>query len=194
MNKTKRGLQLSAAIVSIVFSSLLLFGSIVILNTLAEYVATYGETNESMAAVRMIYIFVMIFAISTIIVSSIICLKPKQDMHKGLCITALVLNSILTLLYIAGASWYLVFPLISAALFIAELCVKNTPPAQIQSTQQEQSSPISVSNGSQDQNSAEESIQETDVDVRIKRIKALNEQGIVSDEEMKNLIMEELKK
>lgn len=193
MNKTKRGLQLSAAIVSIVFSSLLLFGSIVILNTIAEYVATYGETNESMAAVRMIYIFVMIFAIATIIVSSIICLKPKQDMHKGLCITALVLNSILTLLYIAGASWYLVFPLISAGLFIAELCVKNTPPAQIQSTQ-EQSSPISVSNGSRDQNSAEESIQETDVDVRIKRIKALNEQGIVSDEEMKNLIMEELKK
>lgn len=193
MNKTKRGLQLSAAIVSIVFSSLLLFGSIVILNTLAEYVATYGETNESMAAVRMIYIFVMIFAIATIIVSSIICLKPKQDMHKGLCITALVLNSILTLLYIAGASWYLVFPLISAALFIAELCVKNTPPAQIQSTQ-EQSSPISVSNGSQDQNTAEEYIQGTDVDVRIKKIKELNEQGIVSDEEMKNLIMEELKK
>lgn len=193
MNKTKRGLQLSAAIVSIVFSALLLFGSIVILNTLAEYAATYGETNESIAAVRMIYIFVMLFAIATIIVSSIICLKPKQDMHKGLCITALILNSILTLLYIAGASWYLVFPLISAGLFIAELCVKNTQPAQIQSTQ-EQSSPISVSNGSQDQNSAEESIQETDVDVRIKRIKALNEQGIVSDEEMKNLIMEELKK
>lgn len=193
MNKTKRGLQLSAAIVSIVFSSLLLFGSIVILNTLAEYVATYGEANESMAAVRMIYIFVMLFSIATIIVSSIICLKPKQDMHKGLCITALVLNSILTLLYIAGASWYLVFPLISAGLFIAELCVKNTPPVQTQSTQ-EQSSPISVSNGSQDQNSAEESIQETDVDARIKRIKALNEQGIVSDEEMKNLIMEELKK
>lgn len=193
MNKTKRGLQLSAAIVSIVFSSLLLFGSIVILNTLAEYVATYGETNESIAAVRMIYIFVMLFAIATIIVSSIICLKPKQDMHKGLCITALVLNSILTLLYIAGASWYLVFPLISAGLFIAELCVKNTPSVQIQSTQ-EQSSPISVSNGSQDQNSAEESIQETDVDVRIKKIKELNEQGIVSDEEMKNLIMEELKK
>lgn len=193
MNKTKRGLQLSAAIVSIVFSSLLLCGSIVMLNTLAEYVATYGETNESIAAVRMIYIFVMLFAIATIIVSSIICLKPKQDMHKGLCITALVLNSILILLYIAGASWYLVFPLISAGLFIAELCVKNTPPAQIQSTQ-EQSSPISVSNGSQDKNSAEESIQETDVDERIKRIKALNEQGILSDEEMKNLIMEELKK
>lgn len=193
MNKTKRGLQLSAAIVSIVFSSLLLCGSIVMLNTLAEYVATYGETNESIAAVRMIYIFVMLFAIATIIVSSIICLKPKQDMHKGLCITALVLNSILILLYIAGASWYLVFPLISAGLFIAELCVKNTPPAQIQSTQ-EQSSPISVSNGSQDKNSAEESIQETDVDARIKRIKALNEQGILSDEEMKNLIMEELKK
>ena len=163
------------------------------LNTLAEYVATYGETNESIAAVRMIYIFVMLFAIATIIVSSIICLKPKQDMHKGLCITALVLNSILILLYIAGASWYLVFPLISAGLFIAELSVKNTPPAQIQSTQ-EQSSPISVSNGSQDKNSAEESIQETDVDARIKRIKALNEQGILSDEEMKNLIMEELKK
>ena len=193
MNKTKRGLQLSAAIVSIVFSSLLLCGSIVMLNTLAEYVATYGETNESIAAVRMIYIFVMLFAIATIIVSSIICLKPKQNMHKGLCITALVLNSILILLYIAGASWYLVFPLISAGLFIAELCVKNTPPAQIQSTQ-EQSSPISVSNGSQDKNSAEESIQETDVDARIKRIKALNEQGILSDEEMKNLIMEELKK
>ena len=193
MNKTKRGLQLSAAIVSIVFSSLLLCGSIVMLNTLAEYVATYGETNESIAAVRMIYIFVMLFAIATIIVSSIICLKPKQDMHKGLCITALVLNSILILLYIAGASWYLVFPLISAGLFIAELSVKNTPPAQIQSTQ-EQSSPISVSNGSQDKNSAEESIQETDVDARIKRIKALNEQGILSDEEMKNLIMEELKK
>ena len=193
MNKTKRGLQLSAAIVSIVFSSLLLCGSIVMLNTLAEYVATYGETNESIAAVRMIYIFVMLFAIATIIVSSIICLKPKQNIHKGLCITALVLNSILILLYIAGASWYLVFPLISAGLFIAELCVKNTPPAQIQSTQ-EQSSPISVSNGSQDKNSAEESIQETDVDARKKRIKALNEQGILSDEEMKNLIMEELKK
>ena len=193
MNKTKRGLQLSAAIVSIVFSSLLLCGSIVMLNTLAEYVATYGETNESIAAVRMIYIFVMLFAIATIIVSSIICLKPKQNMHKGLCITALVLNSILILLYIAGASWYLVFPLISAGLFIAELSVKNTPPAQIESTQ-EQSSPISVSNGSQDKNSAEESIQETDVDARIKRIKALNEQGILSDEEMKNLIMEELKK
>ncbi len=192
MNKTKRGLQLSAAIVSIVFSSLLFLGSIVILNTLAEYVAAYGEV-EGVATVRMIYIFVMLFAIATIVVSSIICSKPKQNMHKGLCITALVLNSILTLLYVAGTSWYLVFPLICVGLFIAELCVKNTPPAQAQNTNQ-QPSPTSVLDGLQNQSTAVETTQETDVDARIKRIKALNEQGIISDEEMKNLIMEELKK
>lgn len=125
MNKTKRGLQLAAAITSIAFSGLLALGSIYLLSMLKDLEVANGGALEGASTIRAIYICVMLFAAATIIVCSFICAKPKNGTHKGLCITALVLNAVLAVLYLYSGSFYAVCPIVCVGLFIAALCVKG---------------------------------------------------------------------
>ncbi len=141
MNKTKRGLQLGAAITSIVLSSILAIVALYLICALKEVRDAFAgdpEFSGVMYASTMLtyvlilfgcYVLILFGCIANIVVSALICRKPINTTHKGLCITSLVLNAALALFYIIGASLWCVLPLIIVGLFIAELCLNSKVPA-----------------------------------------------------------------
>lgn len=215
MNKTKRGLQLGAAITSIVFASILAVSAIYLLivtNNLirawgdAEYSSEYSLTSSEYSLISseyslimIIYILILLFSIATIIVSALICRKPNEKMHLGLCVADLVLNSLLAILYIAAGTPVAVMPIIIVGLFIAELCVKNKKATEIvTSSGLNNSEDVKVDakteNNMGEKTSTEQKSGDLKSNEKIEKIKKLNKEGILSDEEMKKLIIEELKK
>ena len=181
MNKTKRAFQLTASIISIVVSAILIVALIYMISIFNLLVITNSGLND-VYFFRSTLIMGIVFCIAIIIISSLICTKPKNgSTHRGLCITALVLNAILFLMFASSESLFAIAPGVCVGFFIAELCIKNTveTPAVAEST--ENSAPQAET-------------PKADVDAKIEKIKELNKQGILSDEEMKNLIMNELKK
>ena len=136
MNKTKRGLQLGAAITSIVLSSILAIIALYLICALKEVRDAFAGDPEfsgvmyaSTMLTYVLYVLILFGCIANIVVSALICRKPINTTHKGLCITSLVLNAALALFYIIGASLWCVLPLIIVGLFIAELCVNSKVPA-----------------------------------------------------------------
>ena len=121
--KVKRGLQLSASIISIVFSAILILGSIIILGSLHE--PSLGIPEERVTLFKYLYIVVIVFSVANIIISSLICVKPKTGSHTGLCITALVLNALLAVDYIVSNSLFCIVPLICVGFFIEVLCIRG---------------------------------------------------------------------
>ena len=208
MDKTKRGLQLGAAITSIVFASILAVSAIyllIITNNLirawgdAEYSSEYSLISSEYSLIMIIYILILLFSIATIIVSALICRKPNEKMHLGLCVADLVLNSLLAILYIAAGTPVAVMPIIIVGLFIAELCVKNKKATEIvTSSGLNNSEDVKVDakteNNMGEKTSTEQKSGDLKSDEKIEKIKKLNKEGILSDEEMKKLIIEELKK
>ena len=205
MNKTKRGLQLGAAITSIVFASILAVSAIyllIITNNLiralgdAEYSSEYSLISSEYSLIMITYILILLFSIATIIVSALICRKPNEKMHLGLCVTDLVLNSLLAILYIAAGTPVAVMPIIIVGLFIAELCVKNKKATEIvTSSGLNNSEDVKVDakteNNMGEKTSTEQKSGDLKSDEKIEKIKKLNKEGILSDEEMKKLIIEE---
>ena len=201
MNKTKRGLQLGAAITSIVFASILAVSAIYLLIITTTLIRAWGDAEYSSeySLIMIIYILILLFSIATIIVSALICRKPNEKMHLGLCVADLVLNSLLAILYIAAGTPVAVMPIIIVGLFIAELCVKNKKATEIvTSSGLNNSEDVKVDakteNNMGEKTSTEQKSGDLKSDEKIEKIKKLNKEGILSDEEMKKLIIEELKK
>lgn len=183
MNKTKRAFQLTASIISIVSSAILIAILIYMLN-LVSLIASANSGLGDVYLIKSTLVTGIVFCVAIIIVSSFICVKPKNgSTHRGLCITALVLNSILFLTLISSESLMAIAPGVCVGFFIAELCIKNTV------------APVAEPTASQETEiKVKPTTTQTDVDAKIEKIKELNKQGIISDEEMKNLILDELKK
>ncbi len=201
MNKTKRGLQLGAAITSIVFASILAVSAIYLLIVTNNLIRAWGDAEYSSeySLIMITYILILLFSIATIIVSALICRKPNEKMHLGLCVADLVLNSLLAILYIAAGSPVAIMPIIIVGLFIAELCVKNKKATEIvTSSGLNNSEDVKVDakkeNNMGEKTSTEQKSGDLKSDEKIEKIKKLNKEGILSDEEMKKLIIEELKK
>lgn len=127
MNKTKRGLQLGAAITSIVLGAIMAVGALFIVLFTNDLGAAIGAdeaaTGAALSLIKTAYIIAMLFCVAVIVVSALICRKPGENYHKGLCIADLVLNIILAVLYISSSSWWAVLPIIISGLFIATLCI-----------------------------------------------------------------------
>lgn len=201
MNKTKRGLQLGAAITSIVFASILAVSAIYLLIVTNNLIRAWGDAEYSSeySLIMITYILILLFSIATIIVSALICRKPNEKMHLGLCVADLVLNSLLAILYIAAGTPVAVMPIIIVGLFIAELCVKNKKATEIlTSSGLNNSEDVNIDakteNNMGEKTSTEQKSGDLKSDEKIEKIKKLNKEGILSDEEMKKLIIEELKK
>ena len=201
MNKTKRGLQLGAAITSIVFASILAVSAIYLLIITNNLIRAWGDAEYSSeySLIMITYILILLFSIATIIVSALICRKPNEKMHLGLCVADLVLNSLLAILYIAAGSPVAIMPIIIVGLFIAELCVKNKKATEIvTSSGLNNSEDVKVDakteNNMGEKTSTEQKSGDLKSNEKIEKIKKLNKEGILSDEEMKKLIIEELKK
>lgn len=186
MNKTKRGLQLAAAITSIAFAGVLIIGSIYILALIQDLISAGMESGPEYRLIQLSYILIILLSVAIIIISTFICKRPNEKMHKGLCITDLILNAVLAVLYIIAGSLWLLLPLAVVGLFIAELCIKNKVNSNETATLNETDANLSSIEGS--------SKTENSSNSKIEQIKELNKQGVLSDEEMKTLIIDELKK
>ena len=241
MSKVKRGLQLSAAIVSIVFSAILIIGAI----ELISYFGPYMGLGYGVESIVVVSICILLFSIADIIICSFLCVNPDKKYQrnlllaksvgatiptnsegKGLTITALVLSSVLALLYIIGGSVWIVMPLISCGLFIAVLCIQkekvqvqingnvgnnnavannvvaNNVATNTQDSVYNFSDPAIAKQVGQDAKKevirqAVENIEKkstNSIDENIARIRKLYQDSVLTADEMKNLIMEELKK
>lgn len=193
MNKTKRGLQLAAAITSIAFAGVLIIGSILILALIQDLISAGMESGPEYSVIQLSYILIILLSVAIIIISAFICKRPNEKMHKGLCITDLILNAVLAVLYIIAGSLWLLLPLAVVGLFIAvvglfiaELCIKTKVNSNKTATLNETDANLSSIEGS--------SKTENSSNSKIEKIKELNKQGVLSDEEMKTLIIDELKK
>ena len=132
MSKLKRNLQLGAAVLSIVFGSILAISGVYLLMMLISLNAAVSATEQAaMMLVMVSPVLVILFAVALIIVCALMCPNPDKKAvpttYKGLTIAGLVLNAILFLLYIINLSFYAIIPAIGVGLFIAALCVKDTP-------------------------------------------------------------------
>jgi len=242
MSKVKRGLQLAAAIVGIVFNSILVLACIYTANIVSTYVSS-GAFYGYYGLILLVYIGSVLLSIANIVICSIICSNPEKRgngyEHKGLTITALVLSAVIVLLYSASADAFLLVPLITCGLFIAVLCIPKeksnsivvnstqntinyatTTSQNVPATSGMQSMPnnaINAQNGDfgysfkegaisqiADGDSRKQIIRQaveniekkttSNTDENIARIRKLYQDSVLTADEMKNLIMEELKK
>lgn len=213
MNKTKRRLQLVSAIISIIIGAITVISCIVLMATIGAIMDAGSTMDPAFAEminqvgksfVYAVLILAMIFAIALIVCGSLMCPNPdkKNTEYKGLTITLLVLNCLLLLSSIANLTdasgiLSLLLCLANVGLLIAVLCIKSEP-AKTEQTQQ-------VNEGYVPQNDFEYEAQPVQQNVvkpamratgnnKIDAIRKLHEDGVISEEEMKTLIMKELDK
>lgn len=200
MNKTKRALQLTSAILSIVAGSIFVVACFYILAFApmlleqivgSEYV---GYAGEALALIYAGVILCMCFSVAMIVVGACAC--PNRSKRKtpsentGYTITLLILNGVSFLFSLIGGSvlWILI-SLIIIGLCVAVLCIPS-----------EKITPASAGQvqGSADSLGVEKtsapSLQAQTSSAKIAKIRELNAQGVLSDQEMKELIIQELNK
>lgn len=139
MNKTKRNLELAAAIMSIVFGAILLLGGIILIqgaNAIIRNPTQYGYTEDQIPALELIKtssIIVILIAIALIIIASLLCPAPKVDTRtgtiknrRGLGITIAIMTGIMALMELAGNQvLYGLLIAIPCILMIVSLCMKH---------------------------------------------------------------------
>lgn len=193
MNKAKRAVQLTGAIISICIGALSIVGYVYLICVFAQLSGTASTIPDFDASFMGIYyvafVLGILFSIALIICGSLMCPNPdkKNTQYKGLNITMLVLNSILLLLSLSSLTEAtsiitVILCLGTVGLFIAALCIKDTPAEQPANTQVEQGNAPAQDNVSKTGNE------------KIDAIRKLHEDGVISEEEMKSLIMKELEK
>mgnify|MGYP007043619426 CR=1 FL=1 len=145
MNKTKRNLELAAAIMSIVFGTILLLGGIVLIqgvNAIISNPTQYGYTEDQIPAFELVKtssIIVILIAIALIIVASLLCPAPKVDSRtgtiknrRGLGITISIMTGIMALMELSGNQvLYGLLIAIPCVLMIVSLCMKHGPNVEV---------------------------------------------------------------
>lgn len=202
MNKAKRKLQLTGAIISIIIGAVSIVFGIVLMALIGS--ADLGTIDPEMSKLAedgvkgILYagiILSMIFSAALIICGSLMCPNPdkKNTEYKGLTITLLVLNSLMLLSSClsftgAGSVIDIILCLATVGVLIAALCIKDNgvqaPAGETANVQNGQSASQPVKN---------ESAQQTN-NGKIDSIRKLHEEGVISEEEMKKLIVKELEK
>ena len=138
MNKTKRNLELAAAIMSIVFGAILLLGGIILIqgaNAIIRNPTQYGYTEDQIPALELI----KTSSIALIIIASLLCPAPKVDTRtgtiknrRGLGITIAIMTGIMALMELSGNQ--VLFGLLIAIpciLMIVSLCMKHGPNVEV---------------------------------------------------------------
>lgn len=175
MNKTKRNLQLSAAIVGICLSGILIISIIYAMAVMSSLLVV------PLYIVIFTYLFIFGLGIANIIVCSFICKNPVKNgevnNYTGLTITSIVLNGLLFILSLGG--WYWILPLIVCGLMIASLCLKNTSTAPATAPVTDPVIAPATAPAT------------TNVDVyeaRVEQLKKLQSDGVLTEAEVKQLI------
>ncbi len=204
MNKTKRKLQLTAAIINIVLGVVSIIACIILLTSIGTFIDRLCANDPQLAdfikeiGEGVIYgavIIAMLFSIVIIICAGFMCPNPdkKNTQYKGLTITLLVFDILLLLSSFANCSDAagiidVILCLINVGLLIASLCIKDTTKGEtICVNQNGETTKYSTSQSNEQQAHA------TGND-NIDSIRKLHEDGVISEEEMKTLIKKELDK
>lgn len=167
-NNLKRTFQLFASVGSIIVA-LLCMGY-------AIYLITASGYNALVNACRIV---VVLLSVASLVVSVMALKNPSEKAYMNFCVSGLMLNGIICLVFAVGKSLISLIPLIPMILFVVSLCLKNND--------KKEEITVSQSNNKTSNNQSE------GLD-RIEKIKELNKQGILTDAEMKALIIEILKK
>jgi len=199
MNKTKRALQLTGAIISIILGGFLLVWAI-FLSTYAPAVLTKLNVINKAEILFEIYVscgLCILFAFALVIVALFFRTDPiqrnKPTEYKGLTIALLVLNVALLVFICSNFSKIptvvaIICCLVNIGLFIAVLCI----PCELQNTSQ--NTAVENKQNIQQQNIKSTEQNDTLARGKIRQIRELNRQGVITDSEMKELIIKELNK
>ncbi len=203
MNKTKRKLQLASAIISIFLGAIGVIACIFLMATIGAIV-DIGSTADAQFAdainqfgkgvIYAALIVVMMFGIALIICGSLMCRNPEKrnTEYKGLTITLLVLNSLMLISSIVGCTDAsgiadLLLCLVNVGLLIGSLCIKG------ESKDAPNNETVCVTQDGQTI-CQEPTTNKSNVNSKIDAIRKLHEDGLISEEEMKTLILKELDK
>lgn len=127
MNKVKRSLQLSAAIIGILFSSLCILGSVYMVFISISLIGFLGGFEFILTGYLFFIAFVvLVFSVANIIVCSFLC---RNKVSVGLSITAILLNALLIIGCVLATEyqWLAAVPIVVVILLFASMFVKNTP-------------------------------------------------------------------
>lgn len=128
MNKTKRTLELIAAIFSIVLGALLSLGSIIILGGINVGFSGADQSIQSLGdMLKIITIIILIGSIAIVILGSLLCVPPQKLKNRiGLQIALTIMVGIIAVFELLGNS-LLYFILFSApfVLLIISMCLRN---------------------------------------------------------------------
>ncbi len=208
MTETKRKLQLAGAIISIVSgacSAVFFLLTLIVFSSFSkDFLINIGMPAEflelGVAGILIgTLVIMLIYCVAIIVCGAIMCTNPakKNTEFKGLTITLLVLNIISFLIYVSSLTTSeSVFSILKTlacltciGLFIASLCVKKKPSPLTDG-------PVMSFTPEETLDSHFESAEEdkTESLTKIDKIRELHKEGIISEEEMKQLIMKELDK
>lgn len=196
MNKIKRGIQLGGAIVGLTCSSLFALAFI-----MATFMMDFMFSNYYLDIPQGLYIFVCLFfalfCVAGIVVCSFICTNPdkKQSTHKGFVIAGIVLTALEALLFIN--SLLCLIPFIACGLLVASLCIPNKE-GNVQVETKDDSQTLSgekqVLENKEEAQTNSSNKNESSTDGKIEKIRSLYAEGVITEAEMKELIIKELKK
>ena len=167
MNNLKRAFQLFASLASIIVALLCISLEVYRMVTRDGY-SSFADAYE---------IVVIILSVALLIPSIWGVKNPSEKAYMNVCVAGLMLNGIICMVFAVFKSLVSLIPLIPMILYVVSLCLRNGNKTDATIVGQAKSNTNNQSDGLD----------------RIEEIKKLNKQGILTDAEMKALIIEVLK-
>lgn len=130
MNKGKRGLELTSAIISIVMGSILALGSLVLLGSIDLLEEAAGGDLQGMEGIlKASMVITLLLSVAIIILGSILCTSPikngKIKSRMGSSIALIVLLGLLALMELSSSFFYFLLFATPCGLLIASICMKH---------------------------------------------------------------------
>ena len=183
----KKGLNLAAAICSIVLGGILVIGAISSFSLLSAIGSEAGVDASMMGLVETILVFILLFSIAVVLVA-IACVVKRNSDGKGIKIALLVLMLILAILEFAGSSimWGIVC-LVPVGLEIASLAIpEKTDPSVYNTSQSVFNYGYSVAATKVEP----EAKNDTTISAKIAELKKLKDDNLITEEQYNNAVDE----
>ena len=183
----KKGLNLAAAICSIVLGGILVIGAISSFSLLSAIGSEAGVDASMMGLVEAILVFILLFSIAVVLVA-IACVVKRNSDGKGIKIALLVLMLILAILEFAGSSimWGIVC-LVPVGLEIASLAIpEKTDPSVYNTSQSVFNYGYSVAATKVEP----EAKNDTTISAKIAELKKLKDDNLITEEQYNNAVDE----
>ena len=183
----KKGLNLAAAICSIVLGGILVIGAISSFSLLSAIGSEAGVDPSMMGLVEAILVFILLFSIAVVLVA-IACVVKRNSDGKGIKIALLVLMLILAILEFAGSSimWGIVC-LVPVGLEIASLAIpEKTDPSVFNTSQSVFNYGYSVAATKVEP----EAKNDTTISAKIAELKKLKDDNLITEEQYNNAVDE----